>query len=155
MTKKQIYLTIFFGIILAFGLRSFLSNMKTYQEIEDAETQLPPFVKKKDSLYYQKKRNQIMSQAAPLQEETITEEVEEIEVIEELTEESVVISYIKKHHKLPGYYLTKSEAKQKGWVPAKGNLCEVLPGKAIGGDHFGNRERKLPEANKNDDPDLN
>lgn len=155
MTKKQIYLTIFFGIILAFGLRSFLSDMKTYQEREDAETQLPPFVKKKDSLYYQKKRNQIMSQAAPLQEETISEEVEEIEVIEELTEESVVISYIKKHHKLPGYYLTKSEAKQKGWVPAKGNLCEVLPGKAIGGDHFGNRERKLPEGNKYYEADVN
>jgi len=93
-----------------------------------------------------------MSQAAPLQEETITEEVEEIEVIEELTEESVVINYIKKHHKLPGYYLTKSEAKQKGWVPAKGNLCEVLPGKAIGGDHFGERGRKLPEGHKNYGP---
>ena len=105
MTKKQIYLTIFFGIILAFGLRSFLSDMKTYQEREDAETQLPPFVKKKDSLYYQKKRNQIMSQAAPLQEETITEEVEEIEV--------------------------------------------------IGGDHFGNRERKLPEGNKYYEADVN
>lgn len=28
-----------------------------------------------------------------------------------------------------------------GWKPSEGNLCEVLPGKAIGGDPFGNREK--------------
>ena len=33
-----------------------------------------------------------------------------------------------------------------GWVASKGNLCEVAPGKAIGGDNFTNRERTLPTA---------
>lgn len=64
--------------------------------------------------------------------------------IEELTHEKVVVDYLKKHQKLPPYYLTKNEARKKGWEAHKGNLCDVLPGKAIGGDRFGNREGRLP-----------
>lgn len=64
--------------------------------------------------------------------------------IDELTKESVVVEHFKQHGRLPEYYLTKSQARNKGWVPVKGNLCEVLPGKAIGGDRFGNREGLLP-----------
>lgn len=63
--------------------------------------------------------------------------------IDRLTEEKNVINYVKENHKLPGYYITKKEARSRGWNPAKGNLCEVLPGKAIGGDRFGNREGSL------------
>lgn len=62
-----------------------------------------------------------------------------------LTNEKVVIAYLRKHHRLPDYYITKSKAKRQGWIPAKGNLCDVLPGRAIGGDHFGNREGRLPK----------
>ena len=65
--------------------------------------------------------------------------------ITELTEENKVISYVKENHHLPEYYITKSEAKKQGWNPSQGNLCEVLPGKAIGGDYFGNREGRLPK----------
>ncbi|NAW51433.1 ribonuclease [Elizabethkingia argentiflava] len=65
--------------------------------------------------------------------------------ITELTSEKVVIDYVKKNKKLPNYYITKAEAVQKGWIPSRGNLCDVLPGRAIGGDHFGNREGKLPK----------
>lgn len=67
------------------------------------------------------------------------------EDIEELTDEKVVVAYLKKHKKLPAYYITKGQAKSKGWVPSKGNLCEVLPGRAIGGDNFSNREGRLPK----------
>lgn len=67
--------------------------------------------------------------------------------IDQLTEESVVVNYLKDHQKLPKYYLTKNQAKKKGWVPVKGNLCDVLPGNAIGGDRFGNREGLLPNKN--------
>ncbi|CRH26303.1 Ribonuclease [Chlamydia trachomatis] len=52
---------------------------------------------------------------------------------------------MKKNKRLPDYYITKREAREKGWEPSKGNLCDVLPGKAIGGDYFGNREGKLPK----------
>lgn len=64
--------------------------------------------------------------------------------IAKLTEAKIVVDYLKKHDRLPKYYLTKKEAKKRGWKPYKGNLCEALPGKAIGGDYFGNREDRLP-----------
>lgn len=67
--------------------------------------------------------------------------------IDKLTDEGTVVPYVKKNKKLPGYYITKSEAGKAGWVASKGNLCEVLPGKAIGGDVFSNREGNLPVAN--------
>jgi hypothetical protein len=75
--------------------------------------------------------------------------------IDQLTEEKTVISYVKKNHKLPDYYITKNEARKQGWSPSKGNLCDVLPGKAIGGDHFGNRERRLPDGEKYFEADVN
>lgn len=66
--------------------------------------------------------------------------------IDALTSETVVVAYLKKHNRLPDYYITKSEAREKGWAASEGNLCEVLPGKAIGGDIFTNREEGLPKA---------
>jgi len=44
---------------------------------------------------------------------------------------------------LPRGYLTKSEARQTGWRPGR-NRWETAPSKAIGGDRFGNREKRLP-----------
>lgn len=75
--------------------------------------------------------------------------------IEKLTEEKTVISYVKQNHKLPDYYITKKEARSQGWNPSKGNLCEVLPGKAIGGDKFGNREGRLPDGDQYFEADVN
>lgn len=63
-----------------------------------------------------------------------------------LTNEDLVVDYVRVHKKLPEYYITKSEARKLGWIAARGNLCEVLPGKAIGGDYFGNYEGNLPKA---------
>ena len=51
--------------------------------------------------------------------------------IDELTNDELVVKYLKEHGELPDYYITKSEAKSMGWVPSKGNLCEVAPGKTI------------------------
>lgn len=64
--------------------------------------------------------------------------------IDELTKESVVVPYVKQHGALPDYYITKRDARRYGWKPAEGNLCDVLPGRAIGGDVFTNREKRLP-----------
>lgn len=75
--------------------------------------------------------------------------------IDELTEERKVISYVKQNHRLPEYYITKNEARKQGWNPSKGNLCDVLPGKAIGGDKFGNREGRLPDGEKYFEADVN
>lgn len=63
-----------------------------------------------------------------------------------LTDEKAVVSYVKQHHCLPDCYITKKEAREQGWNPAQGNICNVLPGRAIGGDRFSNREHSLPDA---------
>jgi hypothetical protein len=44
---------------------------------------------------------------------------------------------------LPPCYLTKRAAEARGWRPG-GDLWRVLPGAAIGGDRFDNREGRLP-----------
>lgn len=72
-----------------------------------------------------------------------------------ITKAETVISYVKTNHHLPDFYLTKNEAKKQGWNPSKGNLCEVLPGKAIGGDYFNNREKQLPSSEKYFEADVN
>ncbi|WP_223559957.1 ribonuclease domain-containing protein [Chryseobacterium lathyri] len=75
--------------------------------------------------------------------------------IDRLTEEKTVINYVKQNHRLPDYYITKNEARKQGWNASKGNLCDVLPGKAIGGDKFGNREKKLPQGEEYYEADVN
>lgn len=65
--------------------------------------------------------------------------------IVELTAEHRVVEYIRKYKELPEYYITKKQAREMGWIPSKGNLCDVLPMKAIGGDYFGNYEGLLPK----------
>lgn len=75
--------------------------------------------------------------------------------ISEITKAETVINYVKSNRKLPDFYLTKNEAKKAGWIPSKQNLCEVLPGKAIGGDNFGNREKLLPQNNQYFEADVN
>ncbi|MTD25842.1 ribonuclease domain-containing protein [Erwinia sorbitola] len=67
--------------------------------------------------------------------------------ISELTKQQRVADYLRQHQKLPDYYIRKGDARRQGWDPAKGNLCSVLPGRAIGGDRFSNREGGLPEKN--------
>ena len=75
--------------------------------------------------------------------------------IDELTNENSVINYVKENNELPDYYITKGEARRQGWIASKGNLCDVLPGKAIGGDHFSNREKTLPTNNQYFEADVN
>ncbi|WP_034914843.1 MULTISPECIES: ribonuclease domain-containing protein [Erwinia] len=65
--------------------------------------------------------------------------------ISTLTQQQRVADYLRQHQRLPSYYLTKDEARRQGWQPASGNLCDILPGRAIGGDRFSNREGRLPQ----------
>ena len=59
------------------------------------------------------------------------------------TKEDVAL-YIYLYGELPGNFITKSEARKLGWD--SGSLEKYAPGCAIGGDRFGNREGRLPEA---------
>lgn len=54
-----------------------------------------------------------------------------------------VAEYLSIYKKLPKNYITKKEARKLGW--RGGSLEPYAPGKTIGGDRFGNREKKLPD----------
>lgn len=60
------------------------------------------------------------------------------------TAEEVAL-YLHTYGHLPDNYITKKEAQKLGWDSHKGNLEEVAPGKSIGGSHYGNYEKALPE----------
>lgn len=55
------------------------------------------------------------------------------------------VTALRQDGQLPPRYVTKSEASRAGWRPGD-DLCRAAPGKAIGGDRFGNREGRLPWA---------
>lgn len=54
-----------------------------------------------------------------------------------------VALYIHTYGKLPANFVTKTEARKKGWEG--GSVEKYFPGCAIGGDSFGNSEGNLPE----------
>lgn len=56
-----------------------------------------------------------------------------------------VALYIHTYGKLPGNYITKTEAKKLGWTG--GSVEKYAKDKAIGGDYFGNYEGLLPKKN--------
>ncbi len=57
-----------------------------------------------------------------------------------------VADYLIEFGHLPPNYLTKSEARDLGWIAEDGNLWDVTDKGVIGGDTFGNREGLLPKA---------
>lgn len=57
-----------------------------------------------------------------------------------------VAVYLAVYGRLPENFLTKKEAQALGWDSRAGNLDEVAPGCAIGGDRFGNYEALVPSA---------
>ena len=60
----------------------------------------------------------------------------------EYTSKDDVARYIKQFGTLPRNFITKSQARALGW--RGGPLEPYAPGKSIGGDRFGNYERRLP-----------
>ncbi len=54
-----------------------------------------------------------------------------------------VALYIHTYGKLPSNFVTKAQAKEKGWEG--GSVEKYFPGCAIGGDRFGNNEGLLPK----------
>jgi ribonuclease T1 len=54
------------------------------------------------------------------------------------------VTALRETQKLPPRYITKKSAEAAGWKPGA-DLCRVAPGRAIGGDAFFNREKRLPE----------
>ncbi len=56
-----------------------------------------------------------------------------------------VVLYLDAYGELPPNYITKAEAQELGWEG--GPVDKYQKGAAIGGDHFGNYEKLLPDGN--------
>ena len=94
--------------------------------------------------------------------EKVMNDSSQSELIEVKKEESYntvqeVVDYLHLYDELPPNYLTKKEAEALGWDASEGNLWEVVPDASIGGDHFGNFEKLLPEkaGRKYKEADIN
>ncbi len=61
-----------------------------------------------------------------------------------VTDPQQIVNYLGKYGKLPENFITKKEAQALGWDSWYNYVGEVAPGKSIGGDRFGNFDRKLP-----------
>lgn len=62
------------------------------------------------------------------------------------SETDEVALYLHAFEALPPNYISKAEARALGWDSRAGNLWDVAWGCSIGGDRFGNREGRLPDA---------
>lgn len=56
---------------------------------------------------------------------------------------TAAVEAIRANGRLPEKFITKKAAKKLGWQPGS-DLAAVAPGKNIGGDRFGNFEKRLP-----------
>lgn len=57
---------------------------------------------------------------------------------------AAVLTSLNQSGQLPAKFVGKKEATAQGWKPGS-DLWQVLPGKSIGGDRFGNYEKALPK----------
>lgn len=62
------------------------------------------------------------------------------------TSKDEVALYIHTYGRLPGNFISKTKARNRGWVSTEGNLDEVCPGMSIGGSRYYNDDGTLPEA---------
>ena len=143
MNKQNLKLFLFFiiGLLSAF-LAMYLFNNYKIEKKNQTETS-------QNSTVNQRNSESDFSRENPGKSSTFSGN------IDELTEERKVIDYVRANKQLPDYYLTKSEARNQGWIASKGNLCDVLPGRAIGGDKFSNREKTLPKGEQYFEADVN
>ena len=61
-----------------------------------------------------------------------------------MDEAQKLADYIFEYGKLPENFITKKEAQARGWQDQYRYVGDIEPGLCIGGDYFGNYERKLP-----------
>lgn len=90
----------------------------------------------------------VINNVADIDDKDGQEQEAELELVLEyegayFSKEDVAL-YIHTYGTLPSNFVTKDEAEEAGW--SGGSVEKYLPGCAIGGDRFGNREGLLPDA---------
>ena len=132
--KKLIFL-----LALVFGVTLFASCAVSDGTVSDGQN---------ETTATEFREQDISDEAIKYAEENVTEDGV-------YTTPATVAAYIHVFNKLPQNFITKKEAQQLGWDSVKGNLNDVAPGKSIGGDTFGNREKLLPKGKKYRECDVN
>lgn len=61
-----------------------------------------------------------------------------------ITDPQGIVNYIEAYGWLPDNFITKAEAREKGWDSSSNYVGEAAPDMSIGGDKFGNYEGLLP-----------
>ena len=152
-----IFLAFIAGLLLMYLFNNYKIEKKHTSENTEISYQKSETQNQDNSYSYEKKSKKNQDNFEKEKSDFSNKNNDSSNQIDELTNDEIVVKYLKEHGELPDYYITKSEAKSLGWVPSKGNLCEVAPGKAIGGDIWTNRQKSLPtkSGRKYFEADLN
>ena len=152
-----IFLAFIAGMLLMYLFNNYKIEKKNTSENTEISYQKSETQNQDDSYSYEKKSKKNQDNFEKEKSDFSNKNNDSSNQIDELTNDEIVVKYLKEHGELPDYYITKSEAKSLGWVPSKGNLCEVAPGRAIGGDIWTNRQKSLPtkSGRKYFEADLN
>ena len=144
--KNLIYIVLAFvaGLLLMYLFNNYKIEKKNTSENTEISYQKSETQNQDNSYSYEKKSKKNQDNFEKEKSDFSNKNNNSSNQIDELTNDEIVVKYLKEHGELPDYYITKSEAKSLGWIPSKGNLCEVAPGKAIGGDIWTNRQKSLP-----------
>ena len=144
--KSLLYIFLAFvaGLLLMYLFNNYKIEKKNTSENTEISYQKSETQNQDNSYSYEKKSKKNQDNFEKEKSDFSNKNNNSSNQIDELTNDEIVVKYLKEHGELPDYYITKSEAKSLGWVPSKGNLCEVAPGKAIGGDIWTNRQKSLP-----------
>ena len=144
--KSLLYIFLAFvaGLLLMYLFNNYKIEKKNTSENTEISYQKSETQNQDNSYSYEKKSKKNQDNFEKEKSDFSNKNNNSSNQIDELTNDEIVVKYLKEHGELPEYYITKSEAKSLGWVPSKGNLCEVAPGKAIGGDIWTNRQKSLP-----------
>ena len=157
--KSLLYIFLAFvaGLLLMYLFNNYKIEKKNTSENTEISYQKSETQNQDDSYSYEKKSKKNQDNFEKEKSDFSNKNNDSSNQIDELTNDEIVVKYLKEHGELPDYYITKSEAKSLGWVPSKGNLCEVVPGRAIGGDIWTNRQKSLPtkSGRKYFEADLN
>ena len=157
--KSLLYIFLAFvaGLLLMYLFNNYKIEKKNTSENTEISYQKSETQNQDNSYYYEKKSKKNQDNFEKEKSDFSNKNNNSSNQIDKLTNDEIVVKYLKEHGELPDYYITKSEAKSLGWVPSKGNLCEVAPGKAIGGDIWTNRQKSLPtkSGRKYFEADLN
>ena len=157
--KSFFYIILAFvaGLLLMYLFNNYKIEKKNTSENTEISYQKSETQNQDDSYSYEKKSKKNQDNFEKEKSDFSNKNNDSSNQIDELTNDEIVVKYLKEYGELPDYYITKSEAKSLGWVPSKGNLCEVAPGRAIGGDIWTNRQKSLPtkSGRKYFEADLN